>query len=282
VDVIEAAADFRAACDAARAGGRTVGFVATMGAFHEGHRSLLRRARQEHEVLAVSIFVNPTQFGPNEDFAAYPRDLDRDLGIAETDGADLVFTPSVEEMYPAGTPAVTVDPGPLAERLEGAIRPGHFRGVATVVAKLFHLVAPAATYFGEKDAQQLAIIRRMASDLSFPIEVVGCPIVRDPDGLALSSRNVFLSPEERTAARSLSRGLRTAAARFADGERTSTTLAETARAEIDHEPLANLDYAVLVDEQTFDEIPDIARPARLLVAARVGKPRLIDNILLTP
>jgi pantoate--beta-alanine ligase len=282
VEVIRAAADFRAACEAARAGGRSLGFVPTMGSFHDGHLSLVRRARGEREVVAVSVFVNPLQFGPHEDFEAYPRDLDRDLGLARAEGVDLVFAPPVEEMYPGGTPAVTVDPGPLAERLEGAIRPGHFRGVSTVVAKLFHAVGPSAAYFGEKDAQQLAIIRRMVHDLSFPIQLVGCPIVREPDGVAMSSRNAYLSPEELVAARCLSRGLSRAQALLAAGERSAQPLVAAVRTEVDEEPLAAIDYAVMVDDGTFEEVQDVTSPARALVAARIGKTRLIDNVLLTP
>jgi pantoate--beta-alanine ligase len=282
MEVIGVATEFRDACEAARSGGNGIGLVPTMGSFHDGHLSLIRRARAERDTLAVSVFVNPLQFGPTEDFAGYPRDLDGDLAMAEAEDVDLVFAPSVEEMYPSGTPTITIDPGPLADRLEGAIRPGHFRGVATVVAKLFHLTGPGAAYFGDKDAQQLAIVRRMSRDLSFPVEVVACPIVRAPDGLALSSRNAYLSAEERTAALSLSRGLRTATDRFAGGVRTAQTLIEVVREEVDAEPLANLDYAVVVDAETFDDITHIERPARALVAARVGKPRLIDNVLLTP
>ncbi|MFL5799361.1 MAG: pantoate--beta-alanine ligase [Actinomycetota bacterium] len=282
MEVIHRAAEFRDACEAARAGGRTVGFVATMGSFHEGHLSLIRRAREERDIVAVSVFVNPLQFGPHEDFEAYPRDLDRDLDLARKQGVDLVFAPTVEEMYPAGQPAVTVDPGPLAERLEGAIRPGHFRGVATVVAKLLHVVGPSTAYFGEKDAQQLAIVRRMVRDLSFPVDIAGCPIVREPDGVAMSSRNAFLSPGEREAASCLSRGLSKAQAQFATGERTADPLLTPLRTAVDEEPLAALDYAVLVDEESFDEVQEVTRPTRALVAARVGKPRLIDNIPLIP
>jgi pantoate--beta-alanine ligase len=253
-----------------------------MGSFHEGHLSLMRRARAERDVVAVSIFVNPLQFGPGEDFAAYPRDLDRDLSLAQSEGADLVFAPSQAEMYPDGPPHVTVDPGPLGERLEGAIRPGHFRGVLTVVSKLFALAGPSTAYFGQKDAQQLAVVRRMVRDLSLPIELVGGPIVRDPDGLALSSRNVYLSPDERTAALSLSHGLEKATTLLASGERTASALAQAIRDEVEKEPLARLDYAVIVDEEKFEEVTELTRQARALVAARVGKPRLIDNALLSP
>jgi len=282
VDVIGTIAALRGRTDEARAAGRSVGLVPTMGFFHEGHLSLMRRARGERDVVAVSIFVNPLQFGPNEDYAAYPRDMERDLALAAAEGVDLVFAPSAEEMYPDGDPRITVDPGPLAHRLEGAIRPGHFRGVVTVVAKLFHAVGPGAAYFGQKDAQQLAIVRRMARDLSFLVDVVACPIVREPDGLAMSSRNVYLQPDERTAATSLSRGLREADRLLHEGERDARALAQTAATEIGREPLAQLDYAVVVDEDTFDEVDRVERPARALVAARVGKPRLIDNLLLSP
>jgi pantoate--beta-alanine ligase len=254
-----------------------------MGFFHEGHLSLMRQAREERDLVAISIYVNPLQFGPNEDFAAYPRDLERDLELAEAEGVDLVFAPSDAEMYPDDPPRVTVDPGPLADRLEGAIRPGHFRGVVTVVAKLFHACGPAVAYFGEKDAQQLAIVRRMVRDLSFPMGIVGCPIVREPDGLAMSSRNVYLSEAERPAALCLSRGLAAARTLFEGGERNPNTLAAAISDIVEAEPLAKLDYAVVVDAESFDDIErTIERPARALVAAKVGKPRLIDNTLLTP
>jgi pantoate--beta-alanine ligase len=282
MDVIATIGGFRAACDEARGAGRSVGLVPTMGFFHDGHLSLMRRARVERDVVAVSIFVNPLQFGPNEDFAAYPRDLDRDLELVEQEGVDLVFAPATDEMYPDGPPRVSVDPGPLADRLEGAVRPGHFPGVVTVVAKLFNAAGPGVAYFGEKDAQQLAIVRRMIRDLSFPMGIVGCPIVREPDGLALSSRNVYLSEPERAAALSLSGGLAAARSLFTGGERDAAALAGAIRREVEAEPLAHLDYAVVVDDDTFDEIPTVERPARALVAARIGKPRLIDNALLTP
>ena len=280
--MIGRAAGFAAACEQVRRSGGTLGLVPTMGSFHEGHLSLMHRARQERDSVAVSIFVNPLQFGPGEDFAAYPRDLDRDMALAREAGVDLVFAPEVEEMYPAGAPEVTVHPGPLGDRLEGTIRPGHLRGVCTVVAKLFSLAGRCAAYFGQKDAQQLAVIRRMASDLSFPVEVVGCPIVRELDGLAMSSRNVYLSPQERGAALSLSRGLRAAVGRFAAGERSAAALSTAMREVVDAEPLASLDYAVVVNQETFEEVKRVDRPARALVAARVGRPRLIDNEALVP
>jgi pantoate--beta-alanine ligase len=280
VEVIRAIAMARKVCDAARSAGRTVGFVPTMGAFHDGHVSLMRRARDERDHVVVSIFVNPLQFGPDEDLSRYPRDEDRDLSIARQLGVDVVFAPSVEEMYPTGQPEVTVDPGPLSERLEGAARPGHFRGVATVVAKLFDVVGPSTAYFGEKDAQQLAVIRRMVRDLSLPIEVEGCPTVREPDGLATSSRNAYLSPKEREAAGCLFLALSEAAQMARAGERDAATLVAAMAREIGATPEAMIDYAVVVDDETLEEVSTIAGPARALVAARFGETRLIDNLLL--
>lgn len=269
-----------AAADAARADGRTVGLVPTMGAFHDGHVSLIRRARAERDLVIVSIFLNPTQFTDPEDFAAYPRDEERDLEIARAEGVDAVFAPPVEEMYPAGGPEVTVDPGPLGERLEGASRPEHFRGVATVVAKLFHAAGPCAAYFGEKDAQQLAVVRRLARDLSFPVQIVACPTVREPDGLAMSSRNARLTPEQREAAGCLFLALSEAAGLARGGERDAGRLVAAMAREIGATAAAQLDYAVVVDEETFEQVRTIERPARALVAAWFGRVRLIDNLAL--
>jgi len=280
MEVIRAIAMARKACDAARSAGRTVGFVPTMGAFHDGHLSLMRRARDERDAVVVSIFVNPLQFGPGEDLSRYPRDEDRDLSMARELGVEVVFAPNVEEMYPAGHPEVTVDPGPLGERLEGARRPGHFRGVATVVAKLFDVVGPSTAYLGEKDAQQLAVVRRMVRDLSLPIEVVGCPTVREPDGLATSSRNAYLSPEQREAAGCLFLALSEAAEMARGGERDAATLVAAMAREIGATPEARIDYAAVVDEETFEEVGTITGPAQALVAARFGETRLIDNLLL--
>jgi pantoate--beta-alanine ligase len=271
----------REGCEEARRKELTVGFVPTMGFLHEGHLSLARRARGECDFTVMSIFVNPLQFGPSEDLAAYPRDLDRDTRLADETGMDLLFTPEHGEMYPEGRPVVTVDPGPLGERLEGASRPGHFRGVCTVVAKLFDLVGECRAYFGEKDAQQLAVIRRMAADLDMPVEVVGCPTVREPDGLAMSSRNIYLSSEERRAAVSLSRALFDAVAAVQAGERDTNRLRARMAATIEAEPLAELDYAAVVDDRTFEEVDRVAGRSRALVAARVGETRLIDNALLS-
>jgi pantoate--beta-alanine ligase len=251
-----------------------------MGYLHEGHLTLVDEARRRADVVVMTIFVNPLQFGPGEDLSRYPRDEDRDLSMARELGVDVAFAPSVEEIYPAGPPEVTVDPGQLGERLEGARRPGHFRGVATVVAKLFDVVGPSTAYFGEKDAQQLAVVRRMVRDLSLPIEVVGCPTVREPDGLATSSRNVYLAPEQREAAGCLFLALSEAAEMARDGERDAATLVAAMAREIGATPEARIDYAAVVDQETFEEVGTITGPARALVAARFGETRLIDNLLL--
>ena len=278
--MIRTIAATRAWCGDARAEGGAVGFVPTMGAFHEGHRSLMRRAKDDRDVTVVSIFVNPLQFADARDLATYPRDEGSDLAAAERAGVDLVFAPSVHEMYPGGEPEVTVDPGPLGERFEGASRPGHFRGVATVVAKLFDTVGACSAYFGEKDAQQLAVIRRMVRDLSMPVEVGCCPVVREPDGLALSSRNRLLSPEQREAATCLFLALSEAAELARGGERDAGKLVAAMAREIGATPRARIDYVAVVDEDTFEELPAIAGRARALVAARFGSVRLIDTLLL--
>lgn len=280
MEVIRTLAATLSACETARGGGRTVGLVPTMGAFHAGHASLVRRAREGCDLVVVSIFVNPTQFDEPADLAAYPRDEERDLGEAETLGADVAFVPSVEEMYPAADGGVTVDPGPLGDRLEGASRPGHYRGVATVVAKLFHAVGRARAYLGEKDAQQLAVVRAMVRDLSFPIDVVACPTVREPDGLAMSSRNRRLTAEQRVAAGCLFLALSEAAELARGGEREAARLVAVMAREIGATPEARLDHVAVVDDQTFEEVRRIERPARALVAARFGDVRLIDNLLL--
>jgi pantoate--beta-alanine ligase len=278
MELIRTIGELRARCDAARSELRTVGFVPTMGAFHAGHASLIERARAEATFVVVSIFVNPLQFGEAGDLAAYPRDEAHDLRAAERLGADVVFAPSVDEMYRTGEPEVTVDPGPLGERLEGASRPGHFRGVATVVAKLLHVVGPCRAFFGEKDAQQLAIVRRMVADLDERVEVVGCPIVREPDGLAMSSRNALLSPQQREAAGCLFLALADAAELAKRGERDAARLVAVMAREVGATPEARLDYVAVVDEETFEDVGRIERPARALVAARFGDVRLIDNL----
>jgi pantoate--beta-alanine ligase len=261
-----------------RAGGAPVGLVCTMGAMHEGHASLMRRTRAEigpDSPLVVSLFVNPLQFGPNEDLARYPRTFDEDLALCTAEGVDILFAPSVDEVYPGGTPQVTVDPGPLADVLEGATRPGHYVGVLTVVAKLFGLVRPDVTVFGEKDYQQLALVRRMSGDLCLGVEVLGGETVREPDGLALSSRNRYLDPEQRQQAVALSRALRAAQAAGADGYAASLAAAEKVLADADG---VDVDYLVIraVDLAELDD--DAHGEARALVAAKVGTTRLIDNL----
>jgi pantoate--beta-alanine ligase len=282
VEVIRTIRETLASCEQARADARGVGLVPTMGALHDGHASLIRRARDERDHVVVSIFVNPLQFGERADLEAYPRDEERDLALAGRLGADVVFAPSVEEMYADGEPEVTVDPGPLGERLEGAARPGHFRGVATVVAKLFHATGRCSAYFGEKDAQQLAVVRRMVRDLSFPVDVVACPTVREPGGLALSSRNARLTPEQRDAASVLFHALTEAAELSRGGETDAPRLVAAMAREIGSEPLARLEHAVIVDDGTFEEIRSLegVATARALVAARFGEVRLIDNLVL--
>lgn len=269
---------FRESCEAARMEGSMVGFVPTMGALHDGHLSLVARAREECDVVVASIFVNPLQFGPSEDLASYPRDLDRDLLLLEKEGVDVVFAPSADEMYSGGPPDATVDPGPLGSVLEGASRPGHFKGVCTVVAKLFGIVGQCRAYFGEKDAQQLAVIERMVMDLDMPVEVVACPTLREEDGLAMSSRNAYLSEDERAAATCLYEALARAAWLADGGERDANVLKAEMAKRIGAEPLAALGYVAIVDEGTFTEIERIDGPVRALVAARIGKIRLIDNL----
>ena len=281
MDVLETVAECRAALDRARAAGRVVGLVPTMGALHDGHASLLDRARAECDVVVVSIFVNPLQFGDPEDIAHYPRTLESDLLTCAASGADVVFVPSVDEMYPSWptAPSTTVSVSGVSEGWEGASRPGHFDGVATVVAKLFTIAGPCRAYFGLKDFQQLAVVRRMALELSLPVEVTGCPIVREADGLALSSRNVRLSATERRAATVLSRALAAGQDAVANGERSGAALAWVMRAQVAAEPLVELDYAVVVDADTLQEAATLVEPSavRLLIAAQVGPVRLIDN-----
>ncbi len=277
MEVFDTRAGFAAALDAVRTAGRTVGLVPTMGYLHEGHRSLVARSVAERDVTAVTIFVNPLQFGEGEDLAAYPRDLERDLRICAETGADVVLAPSVEEMYPEPMlTTITVDE--LSGSMEGASRPTHFAGVATVVGKLFNLAGWCHAYFGEKDYQQLAIIRRMARDLSFPVEVVGCPIVRDADGLALSSRNVYLTPEERVAAPVLHRSLQAGAAAVLAGESDAGAVRRLMAEVITAEPLAELDYAEVVEADSLRRVDRPRGELRLLVAARFGRPRLLDNV----
>jgi pantoate--beta-alanine ligase len=260
--------------------GSVIGFVPTMGALHDGHLSLVARARDHCDVVVASIFVNPLQFGPAEDLASYPRDLDGDLALLDKEGLDIVFAPDRDEMYSGGPPDVTVDAGPLGEILEGASRPGHLNGVCTVVAKLFGIVGQCRSYFGEKDAQQLAVIQRMVMDLDMPVEVIGCSTVREEDGLAMSSRNVHLSPEERAAATCLYEALARAAWLVEGGERDAAVIKAEMAKRIGAEPLAGLDYVAVVDEGTFTEVGRLDGAVRALVAARIGSTRLIDNLLI--
>jgi pantoate--beta-alanine ligase len=280
VKTIETIAELRATLDGERSAGRDVGFVPTMGYLHDGHASLIRAARRRHDVVVMSIFVNPLQFGANEDLSAYPRDLDRDRLIAGEAGADLAFVPSVDEMYPEPV-MTTVSVAGVSESLEGASRPTHFAGVATVVAKLFAIVGPCAAYFGEKDFQQLAVVARLARDLSLPVTVVGCPTRREPDGLAMSSRNVYLTAAEREAAPVLHRALTAGAAAVLAGERDPAVVRRLVAEIVEAEPLAQLDYAAVVDAGSLS-VPDrLSGNVRLLAAVRFGRARLIDNVGVT-
>ena len=261
-----------------RAAGQ-VGLVPTMGYLHAGHVSLVERARRECHSVAATIFVNPTQFGPAEDFSRYPRDLERDARLLEQAGCDLLFVPPVEEVYPPGC-ATRVDVGPVSAPLEGERRPGHFVGVATVVLKLLNIVQPERAYFGQKDAQQLAVIRRLARDLDLPVEIVACPTVREADGLAMSSRNSYLGPEERRAATVLFRALTAAREAYQAGEHDAQALRQAMLAVLDAEPLARPDYASVADPETFAELVRVTDGALLSMAVRIGRARLIDNLLL--
>jgi pantoate--beta-alanine ligase len=280
VIVVETIADVRTACDAVRVRGATIGFVPTMGYFHEGHRSLMRAAHAAHDAVVVSLFVNPTQFGPAEDLDAYPRDLQADRAIATAEGVDVLFVPPVAEMYPTGT-RTTVHVDGLTEGLCGASRPGHFDGVTTVVAKLFSIVGPCTAYFGRKDAQQLAVVRRMAADLDLPVAVVGCPLVREPDGVAMSSRNAYLSSDDRRRATVLVRALRAAAEAVLSGERDTRTVSDILHGVLDTEPTVRVDYAEIVDAATMQPVARIESDTLIALAAYVGSTRLIDNIAIS-
>ena len=269
--VVTAISETRAALQVAP---RPVGFVPTMGALHEGHISLVRAARERCDTVVMSIFVNPLQFGPHEDFDRYPRAEEADLALAEEEKVDIAFMPSVEEMYPSER-STTVTVGELGTRFEGAVRPGHFDGVATVVSKLFGIVQPDVAFFGQKDGQQLAVIKRIVADLSSPVEVVGCPTVREPDGLALSSRNVYLSPDERRRAASLRQALNAGAEVIHDH---GVSQAEARMLEVLVGEVDSVDYAAVVDPDSFDP-PQEGGPYLLIVAARLGETRLIDNFL---
>jgi pantoate--beta-alanine ligase len=255
----------------------TVGFVPTMGYLHEGHLALVKQARIENSAVIVSIYVNPTQFGPREDFGAYPRELNRDLELLREEGVDIAFVPSDEEMYPPEFSS-WVDVEKVTERLEGASRPGHFRGVATVVAKLFNIVQPTKAYFGQKDAQQAVVIKRMVADLNLGIEIVVVPTVRESDGLAMSSRNIYLSPGERQAATVLFRALTLARQLRQGGEKDAGKIRRQMTSLIQKEPLAQIDYVSIADAETLEELNLIDRPALASLAVRIGKTRLIDNM----
>ncbi len=273
--IMTSAAEMRSAC---RLSNGTIGFVPTMGALHDGHLSLIRRARGECDLVAASVFVNPTQFAPGEDYESYPRSLEEDCRKLEAAGTDLVFAPNVEEMYPSGATSF-VEVGEIGGRLDGASRPGHFRGVATVVAKLFHIVGPDRAYFGQKDAAQVAVLRAMIRDLNFPLELVPCPIVREPDGLAMSSRNRRLSPVERRRALVLHAALQAACGLLASGESRSEVLREAMVKKFTEEPGVRLDYAEIVDPDSLRAVVDTSQGALIVVAAWVGSTRLIDNVL---
>ena len=276
--VIETAAGMRSARTSLPG---PVGFVPTMGALHDGHASLVRRARAETASVVTSLFVNPTQFGPGEDFAGYPRDRQKDLVVFEQSGADVVFIPAIDEIYPPGG-TTFVDPGPIGDVLEGKYRPGHFRGVATVVAKLFAIVRPDVAYFGEKDAQQLRVIRRINHDLRFGIQIAGVPTVRARDGLALSSRNSYLNTEERRQASIIYDALHASQERWRNGEGNAAALKAVISETIGRAPLVSLEYVSVADGETLEELKVIDRPALVSLAARVGKARLIDNMALPP
>ena len=261
-----------------RAAGRLVGLVPTMGFFHEGHLELMRRARTECGVVVVTLFVNPTQFGPSEDYDAYPRDFERDSALAEAVGVDYLFSLEAEEMYPEGF-QTTVSVKELSEVMCGEDRPGHFDGVATVVAKLFNIIPAHRAYFGQKDAQQLLVIRRMARDLNFPIEIIAVPTVREEDGLAMSSRNSYLSPEERLAATVLYRSLEAAASLIESGENSTGVIREEMEQVISTEPLVNLEYVTICDNIYLQPLSELSGEVLLALAARVGRARLIDNIV---
>jgi pantoate--beta-alanine ligase len=265
----------------ARREGRSVALVPTMGALHEGHLALVRAARARADVVVVSIFVNPAQFGVDEDFDAYPRDIPHDLELLAAENVDVVFMPTVEGMYPPGSETV-VEPGTIAMLWEGEHRPGHFTGVCTVVVKLFNIVRPDIAFFGEKDYQQLVIVRHMARDLDFGIQISGVPIVRDRDGVALSSRNAYLTPEQREAASVLFRALTAVREQAAAGETDASALARFLAEEVEGETIGELDYAAIVDPDTLEPLEVLDRPARAIVAARFGRARLIDNVPVGP
>ncbi len=269
--------DLRPTLVRARGDGKSIGFVPTMGALHEGHLSLIREARRRDDFVVVSVYVNPTQFGASEDLARYPRDIERDAELARSAGCDLFFCPRDEEIYPAGF-STNVEVGGLSALLEGASRPGHFAGVATIVLKLLNLVGPSRAYFGEKDAQQLAVVRKMVRDLDLPVEIVSMPTVRESDGLAMSSRNAYLSEPERALARRIPEALEAARAEIAGGERSPVVVREVVAAALGRESGVRVEYIATVDPETFALLPSLRGEILVLIAARVGATRLIDNV----
>ncbi|AIY87244.1 MULTISPECIES: pantoate--beta-alanine ligase [unclassified Thermotoga] len=277
--IIETVEEMKKFSEEMREKKKTIGFVPTMGYLHEGHLSLVRRARDENDVVVVSIFVNPTQFGPNEDYERYPRDFERDRKLLEKENVDCIFHPSVEEMYPPDF-STYVEETKLSKHLCGRSRPGHFRGVCTVVTKLFNIVKPHRAYFGQKDAQQFRVLRRMVRDLNMDVEMIECPIVREPDGLAMSSRNVYLSPEERQQALSLYQSLKIAENLYLNGERDAEKIKEEMIKHFSRFDKVKIDYVEIVDEETLEPVEKIDRKVIVAVAAWVGSARLIDNTIL--
>lgn len=281
MQVVPTIAELHAALAVMRARQKSIGLVPTMGALHAGHLSLVRAARAQCDAVVATIFVNPTQFGPNEDFSKYPRTFDADRNLLEAQSVDILFAPSNEEMYPAGASSF-VDVEGVGDRLDGASRPGHFRGVATIVAKLFHLVGPDKAFFGQKDAAQVAVLRKMVRDLNFPLEIIVCPIVREPDGLALSSRNRYLSPEERRHALILRRTLRSMEEQAAKGITDASTLLEAGLQTFSDDSAARLDYLKIVDPDVLLDVETTEKGALVAIAAWVGSTRLIDNFVIPP
>jgi pantoate--beta-alanine ligase len=279
MQVLSTVQEMRAACRVVRKSGQSLGLVPTMGALHAGHLALVGAARAQCDVVAASIFVNPTQFGPNEDFAKYPRTFDQDCALLEAEGVALVFAPQPEEMYAAGANTF-VEVAGVGDRLDGASRPGHFRGVATIVAKLFHIVGPDQAFFGQKDAAQVAVLRAMVRDLNFDLELIVCPTVREPDGLALSSRNRYLSPSERRQALVLSTSLNVIVATHRAGQKNVAPLLDAGRNVLATEPELRVDYLEIVDPMTLLPLTEAAQGALVAVAAYVGSTRLIDNVIL--
>jgi len=280
IEIISSLKDFQNYCKSNRLAGKTIGLVPTMGFLHEGHLSLMRQSRAGNDISVISIFVNPTQFGPAEDYDAYPRDLDRDSRMASEAGVDVIFAPSARDMYPEGY-ATYVNIERITEKMCGTSRPGHFRGVTTVVSKLFNLAQPHRAYFGQKDAQQAIVIKQMARDLNFDIEIIVMPIIREEDGLAMSSRNKYLSPEERKAALVLRKSLLMAEGLFKSGVTEAAIIYNRIKDMIDFEPLAKIDYISIVDADTLDDVGKLRQNTLIALAVFIGKTRLIDNIILT-